>query len=84
MNKTAFFQKYGNTLVQVNSEDDVETGMFQLFSPEENDKAKEYLDKGYCIASVFENESEEDLIIIDNDTSSSFHKIGFLVLNILK
>jgi len=53
MNKTQFFQKYGHLLVKVN-EDDASTGDYMLYFPEEKYIAKDYLDKGYSVASVFE------------------------------
>lgn len=79
--KTKFFEKFGNRLVKVNPENDVETGEFQLFSSEEAYIASDYLKKGYDIASVFEILNGEDVVVIDNDCSPSHHKIGFFVIN---
>ena len=79
--KTEFFEEYGRKglIVKVN-EDDVETGDYQLFCPEEQDIAKEWQDKGYKIASVFEIENGEDMVVLDNDLGTSHHKIGYLVI----
>lgn len=79
--KTEFFEKYGSRglIVQVN-EGDVETGDYQLFCPEEQHIAKEWQDKGYQVASVFETEDGEDIVILDNDISAGFHKIGYLIV----
>jgi hypothetical protein len=79
MEKTKFFQRYGDRLVKVNN-DDTETGDFMLFCPEESYTAKDYLDKGYSVASVFEVENAEDNIELDNDTSPSPYKIGFIII----
>jgi hypothetical protein len=79
MNKTQFFQKYGHLLVKVN-EDDASTGDYMLYFPEEKYIAKDYLDKGYSVASVFETEDDEDFVLLDNDISNSHHKIGLLIL----
>lgn len=80
--KTEFFEKYDTKglIVQVN-EDDVETGDYQLFCPEEQHIAKEWQDKGYNVASVFETEDGEDIVIFDNDLGSAFHKIGYIIVD---
>jgi hypothetical protein len=80
MNKTKFFETYGHLLVKVNN-DDSQTGDYMLYYPEEKYIAKDYLDKGYKVASVFEVENDEDFVVLDNDISYSHHKIGLLVLN---
>ena len=59
MNKTKFFQKYGHLLVKVN-EDDPQTGDYMLYYPEDKYIAKQYLDNGYMVASVYEVEDDED------------------------
>jgi hypothetical protein len=79
MKKEQFFKQYGNQLIQVNT-DSAETGDYHLYAPEESDRALKYQQHGYLIASVFEQENGEDLIVLDNDTSTGFHKIGYLVL----
>jgi hypothetical protein len=79
MNKTKFFQKYGHLLVKVN-EDAADTGDYMLYFPEEKHIAKDYLDNGYMVASVFEVENEEDNVLLDNDISNAHHKIGLLIL----
>jgi hypothetical protein len=79
--KTEFFEEFGwNGLIVKVNEDDAETGDYQLFCPEEQDIAKEWQDKGYEIASVFEMEDSEDIVIIDNDLGSSHHKIGYIII----
>lgn len=78
--KDDFFRKFGDRLAKVNPPEDVETGEYQLFSPEENHIASEWLQKGYDVASVYET-SEGDLIKIDNDCGSNPYKIGFIVLH---
>ncbi len=80
MNKTKFFQKYGHLLVKVN-EDDPQTGDYMLYYPEEKYIAKQYLDNGYMVASVYEVEDDEDNVELDNDISDSHHKIGLLILS---
>lgn len=76
MKQTEFFEKHSHQLVSASESND-----FKLFAFEERDTALSYMNKGYQVASVFENENDEDEIIIDNDVSNSFHKIGFYVLN---
>jgi hypothetical protein len=51
-----------------------------LYFPEEKYIAKDYLDKGYSVASVFETEDDEDFVLLDNDISNAHHKIGLLIL----
>jgi hypothetical protein len=79
MNKTEFFKTYGHLLVKVN-QDDASTGDYMLYYPEEKQIAKDYLDNGYMVASVFEVENEEDNVLLDNDISNAHHKIGLLIL----
>jgi hypothetical protein len=79
MNKTEFFKTYGHLLVKVN-QDDPQTGDYMLYFPEEKHIAKDYLDNGYMVASVFEVENEEDNVLLDNDISNAHHKIGLLIL----
>ena len=79
MNKTDFFQRYGRQLVKVN-EDDPETGDYQLFAPEESNRANEYMKAGYTIASIYEDADGTERVELDNDAGTSFHKIGYLVL----
>lgn len=81
--KTEFFEEFGwkGLIVKVN-EDDAETGDYQLFCPEEQDIAKEWQDKGYEIASVFEMEEGEDIVVLDNDLGTSPFKIGYLVVGV--
>lgn len=81
MNKADFFDLYGCQLVNVNGDDDTETGAFQLFAPEESDRALEYQEQGYTIASVFEYEDGSEEVVLDNDCSDAPFKIGFLVLD---
>jgi len=80
MNKTEFFSQYGHRLVKVN-EDDSETGDYQLFAPEESHIAQEYKSSGFIIASIYEGEDGLEYVELDNDAGSSFHKIGYLVLD---
>lgn len=80
--KSTFFNKYGHRLVRV-MHDNPETGDFMLYSPEENHIAQEYKNSGHVIGSVYEHpyaDGIEDTIVLDNNTSSGFHKIGFVVL----
>lgn len=79
--KTEFFEKYGRKglLVKV-LEDSPEAGDYQLFCPEDMDIAKEWQDKGFQVASVFETEDDEDIVILDNDLGGSHHKIGYLIV----
>ena len=79
MGREEFFKAYGHRLVNVLG-DDTETGSFQLFSPEETHLAFQYQRNGFEIASVFEKEDGEDYIVLDNDASTSHHKIGYLIL----
>jgi|LakMenEpi03Aug12_release.lakeMendotaPanAssembly.Ray.scaffolds.fasta_scaffold1374314_3 hypothetical protein len=79
MNKTDFFQKHGHQLVKVNN-DDAETGDYQLFAPEESNRANEYMKAGYMIASIYEDTDGTERVALDNDAGTSFHKIGYLVL----
>jgi hypothetical protein len=79
MDKTEFFKRYGRQLVKVNK-DDPETGDYQLFAPEESDRANGYLQAGYIIASIFEDADGSERVELDNDAGTSFHKIGYLVL----
>lgn len=80
--KDDFFAKFGSKgfIVQVN-ENDPEIGDYQLYCPEEMDRAKEYQDKGYKIASVFETEDGEDIVKFDNDIGAAFHKIGYIIVD---
>lgn len=80
MDKTEFFSQYGHRLVKV-KEDDSETGDYQLFAPEESHIAQEYKSSGCTIASIYEGEDDLEYVELDNDAGSSFHKIGYLVLN---
>ena len=80
MNKDEFFYGFGDRLVKVNDEDDVETGCHQLMCPEERDVAQEYVDKGYAIASLYEH-PDGDFIKIDNDLSETDNKYGWFVLH---
>jgi hypothetical protein len=79
MNKTDFFIKHGHQLVKVNN-DDAETGDYQLFAPEESNRANEYMKAGYMIASIYEDTDGTERVALDNDAGTSFHKIGYLVL----
>lgn len=80
--KTEFFEEFGRKgfIVKVN-DNDVETGDYQLFCPEEQHIAKEWQDRGYVLASVFETEDSEDLVTLDNDLGQGFHKIGWMVID---
>jgi len=80
MNKTEFFSQYGHRLMKVN-EDDTETGDYQLFAPEESHIAQEYKNSGCMIASIYEREDGLEYVELDNDAGTSFHKIGYLVIN---
>ena len=81
LTKTEFMCKYGHRLVKLHN-DDVETGDFQLFHPEEKLRAQKYLEQGYEVASVFETENEEDSVVLNNDTGEQFNKIGYLILKL--
>lgn len=80
--KTEFFEEFGRKgfIVKVNN-NDVETGDYQLFCPEEQHIAKEWQDRGCSIASVFETEDGEDIVILDNDLGQAFHKIGYIIID---
>lgn len=81
LTKTEFFEKYGRKGMIVKVLDDSpETGDYQLFCPEEQHIAKEWQDKGYQVASVFEMEDGEDIVILDNDLGESHHKIGYIIV----
>lgn len=81
LTKTQFFEQYGRKgyIVQVH-EDSPETGDYQLFCPEEMETAKEWQEKGYLIASVFDGGDDEDTVVLDNDLGNAFHKIGYIVV----
>lgn len=76
--KTDFFRKFGERIVPVVT-DNVETGDFMLFHPEEKYKALNFINEGYEVASVYETNTE-DVVSIDNDISEHPFKIGYLVL----
>lgn len=80
--KTQFFKEFGDKglIVPVN-QDDPETGDYQLLFPEEQHVAKEWQDKGYLVASVFEMLDQEDIVILDNDLGYGYHKIGYIILD---
>ena len=79
--KTEFFEKYGRKgLIVKVLEHDAETGDYQLFCPEEQHIAKEWQDKGYQVASVFEMEEGEDIVVLDNDLGTSPFKIGYIIV----
>lgn len=79
--KTEFFNQYGRKgmIMKVN-EDDAEIGDYELLCPEEMDLAKEWKNKGYKIASVFETDGE-DIVILDDELGSSFHKIAYIIVD---
>jgi hypothetical protein len=58
--------------------DSSESGDYRLYCPEDKYIAEQYKNDGFKIASIYENESGE-YILLDNDTSESHHKIGFFV-----
>ncbi len=74
-----FFKQHGSHLVKLH-EDDSETGNFRLFCPEECSTATHYKDNGYTLASIFEDNDGSEFVIMDNDPSDAFHKIGFFIL----
>jgi glutathione synthase/RimK-type ligase-like ATP-grasp enzyme len=78
--KTDFFAQFGKFIVKIN-EDDTETGDYQLFHPEERYIAQDFINNGYTVASVYDRE-DEDIVIIENDTSESFMKVGYIILSI--
>jgi hypothetical protein len=80
MTKTEFYNQYSHRFVKLH-DDDVETGDYQLFHPEERYIAKEWLDKGYNVASVYEVGEGEDNVELDNDISNHPYKIGYIVLS---
>lgn len=81
LTKTEFFQKNGHRLVQV-WEDDVETGDFQLFAPEEDELAMKYHNDGYIVCTVYEpaNDGEEDVVEEEFNTANNPFKVGYLIL----
>ena len=81
MTKTEFFEKNGHRLVKV-WDDDVETGDFQLFAPEEDELALKYHKDGYVVCTVYEPNSEEgeDWIEVDFNMGKNPYKIGYLIL----
>jgi hypothetical protein len=69
--------------IKVNT-DSTETGDLRLMCPEEADRALQYQQQGYQIASVYELiEHETDRIreevFCDNDAGRAYHKIGYFV-----
>ena len=76
--KTEFFAKHGTRLVKI-AHDDPEGGDFMLFHPEEKYTAHGYIQNGFEVASVYETNSG-DVVVIDNDISEHPFKIGYLVL----
>ena len=60
MKQTDFFNKYGNSLCKVAS-DNAEYGDFLILHPEEISVAKDLEDRGYTIVSVHE-EIDENFI----------------------
>ena len=81
MTKTDFFQKNGHRLVKV-WEDDVETGDYMLWSPEEDELAQDYDSKGYEVCTVYEpsQDGEDDCVEVDFNLGNNPFKIGYLIL----
>jgi len=80
MKISKFFEKYGDRLVQVH-EDDVETGDYMLFHPEERFIAVDYLGDEYDVVSVYEQvDSDEDVAIIDNSIEEHPFKVGYYII----
>ena len=81
MTTKEFFDVYGHRLVAVNY-DDAETGDFRLMFPEEQERAIQYQQEGYTIASIFEVDDYTEVVEVDNDTSNAFHKVGMYVIDL--
>lgn len=81
MTTKEFFDVYGHRLVTVNY-DDSETGDLRLMFPEEQERAIQYQQEGYTIASIFEVDDYTEVVEVDNDTSNGFHKIGMYVIDL--
>lgn len=79
MTTKEFFDVYGHRLVTVNY-DDTETGDFRLMFPEEIERAYEYQQKGYKIASIFEVDDYTEVVEVDDDISNAFNKVGMYVI----
>jgi hypothetical protein len=76
--KTKFFKENKDRFVKV-ANDDPEGGDFMLFHPEQKWKAADYIHEGYEVASVYET-NNDDMVVLDNDVSEHPYKIGYLVL----
>lgn len=81
MTTKEFFDVYGHRLVTVNY-DDSETGDLRLMFPEEQERAIQYQNEGYVIASIFEVDDYTEEVEIDNNTGNSFHKVGMYVIDL--
>lgn len=81
MTTKEFFDVYGHRLVTVNY-DDAETGDFRLMFPEEQERAIQYQQEGYTIASIFEVDDYTEVVEIDNYTGNAFHKVGMYVIDL--
>lgn len=81
MTKTDFFQKNGHRLVKV-WDDDVETGDFQLFAPQEDELAMKYHKEGYVVCTVYEPENDqgEDWVEEDFNMAHNPFKVGYIIL----
>ena len=85
ISKTEFFEKHGGGLVEV-ATDNSEFGDFLLLHPEEIDIAKQYQEKGYKVASVYQ-QSDEDIVDMvspledKDDTENEVFKYGYFIIN---
>jgi hypothetical protein len=78
---TEFFNLYGDRLVNVNGEN-AETGWFRLMESEK-DRAKEYQDEGYEIATVWmegDGEREETVSLEFENSREHPFVTGYLIL----
>ena len=75
MTKTQFLDQYGSRLVRLDEADD-----YMFYCPEEMYVAHSFFIRGYKIASVFEKQDGEE-VVLDNDSGYSPHKTGYYIIS---
>lgn len=65
-----FFELFGDNLVAVNDETDVETGIFRIF-PEETDRVDRYIADGYGVVTIWEG-AETDIETVTFEYEKGF------------